>query len=248
MKIVVAGKGGAGKTTVSGTIARALSRSGRKVIALDADLNPMLGVTLGLGMDRTEELAGVRQALEDGEQEHEPTVEGMVDNFGADAPDGVRIVIASRMDRPGGGCACCGVSPDKLLRELAAEDRTVLGDLEAGVGVLTRMEAGSIDVVLVVTNSTVKALEVARRALETPVAREARVLVVANRVQSPEDVEIITATLGEEHELIEIPDDPVIAQADVEGMAPLDLDETSPGVRALIALGERLAADELVPA
>ena len=37
MKIVVAGKGGAGKTTVSGTIARALARAGNPVLALDAD-------------------------------------------------------------------------------------------------------------------------------------------------------------------------------------------------------------------
>src|SRR3954451_4212323 len=148
MKIVVAGKGGAGKTTVSGTVARALARNGRRVIALDADLNPMLGVTLGLGMDRTEALAGVRQALDDGEHDHEQTVEGMVDSFGADAPDGVRMVIASRMDKPGAGCACCGVSADQLLRELEGADRTVLGDLEAGIGVLTRMGAGTVDLVL----------------------------------------------------------------------------------------------------
>ncbi len=241
MKIVVAGKGGAGKTTVSGTIARTMARSGRRVIALDADLNPMLGVTLGLGMDRTEELAGVRQALQDGEQEHEPTVEGMVDNFGADAPDGVRVVIASRMDRPDGGCACCGVSADKLLSELEADDRTVLGDLEAGVGVLTRMAGGSVDVVLVVTNPTVKSIEVARRALDTAVAREGRVLIVANRVQTDADLDAIKA-VANGHEVVLIPEDPVIARADVEGIAPLDLDDRGPGVRALVALGNRLAA------
>lgn len=99
MKLVVAGKGGVGKTTVAGTVARALARAGHRVIALDADVNPMLGISLGAGPERTEALVGVRQALEAGEAEHEPTLEGFVDRCGADAPDGVRLVVASRIDK-----------------------------------------------------------------------------------------------------------------------------------------------------
>ena len=60
MKLAVAGKGGAGKTTVSGTIARVLARSGQTVLALDADVNPMLGISLGVGPEETERLAGMR--------------------------------------------------------------------------------------------------------------------------------------------------------------------------------------------
>jgi CO dehydrogenase maturation factor len=241
MKIAVAGKGGAGKTTVSGTIARALARSGHTVLAVDADVNPMLGISLGVGVDETERLAGVRQALQEGEVEHEPTVDGMVGSFGADAPDGVRLVVASRMDRPDSGCPCCGVTPDRLLRELEADDRTVLGDLEAGVGVLSRMEPGNVDVVLVVANPTAKSIEVARRAIETALARETRVLVVANRVSSDEELDAIREVLGE-HELVVVPEDAAIARADEEGLAPIDVDSAGPGVRALIGLSERLAA------
>ena len=99
MKIAVVGKGGAGKTTIAGTLARSLARDGHAVLALDADVNPMLGVSLGVGPDRTEALVGVRQALDEGAGEHQPTVEGMAEAFGADAPDGVRLVVASRLDR-----------------------------------------------------------------------------------------------------------------------------------------------------
>jgi len=244
MKIAVSGKGGAGKTTISGTIARALARSGHDVMAIDADVNPMLGISLGLGMDGTERLAGIRQELSESRADdaiHEHTVEGLIERFGEDAPDGVRVVVASRVDMPDHGCLCCGVSADRLLRDMEAGGRTVLGDLEAGIGVLTRMEHGSLDVVLVVANPTPKAIEVARRAAETAVARDIRVLVVANRVAGDEDLEAIREVLGE-YDIAIVPEDPVIAGADAEGLAPIDVDDTSPGVRAIIAIGERLTA------
>ena len=98
MKIVVAGKGGAGKTTVAGTLARTFARAGRDVVALDADTNPMLGISLGLGPEETDVLVAARQALEGGELEHEPTMEGIVERFGTDAPDGVRLVVCNRID------------------------------------------------------------------------------------------------------------------------------------------------------
>jgi CO dehydrogenase maturation factor len=48
MKLVVAGKGGSGKTSISGTMARSLARDGHKVLAIDADSNPNLALTLGV--------------------------------------------------------------------------------------------------------------------------------------------------------------------------------------------------------
>lgn len=95
MKIAVAGKGGSGKTTVSGTIARELARAGHSVLALDADTNPMLGISLGIGPEETYRMIAVRQGT-DAMPDHEHTVEGMIDAFGSDAPDGVRLVIALR--------------------------------------------------------------------------------------------------------------------------------------------------------
>ncbi len=239
MKIAVAGKGGAGKTTVSGTVARALARAGHPVLALDADANPMLGVSLGVGPEQTDLLLGVRQGLETGETEHEPTIEGMVARFGADAPDGVRLVVANRIDNNSPGCQCCGVSADQLLRELDDGERTVICDLEAGLGTIVRLAPGNADVVLVVANPTAKALEVARRAVEAA-ADKTEIIVLANRVRDEADLEAIRAVIPD-RELIVVPEDPTIARADRDGVAPIDLDPYSPGVKVLVALAERLA-------
>lgn len=240
MKIVVAGKGGVGKTTVSGTVARALARAGHPVLALDADVNPMLGVSLGVGAEQTDLLLGARQAVAAGEAGHEPTLEGVVQRFGADAPDGVRLVVASRLDVINPGCQCCGVNPENLVRDLEHGQRTVVCDLEAGLGTLERLEPGHADVILVVVNPTAKSLEVARRAIELTHDR-APIIVVANRVTCPADFELVRAAVGES-ELIVIPEDPVIVAADRDGHAPIDLDPDSPGVAALVALADRLAA------
>ena len=238
MKIAVAGKGGVGKTTIAGTLARSLARSGHDVLALDADTNPMLGVSVGVGPERTDLLVAVRQALQDGEVEHEPTAEGMEETFGTDAPDGVRLVVATRIDTFDSGCLCCGVSPDQLLREFEDENRVVICDLEAGVGTLMRLQEGQADLVVVVANPSAKSIDVARRALQIAETK-ASVLLVANRVGSPEDLETIRAALGRDPDIV-VPEDAVIAGADRDGEAPIDAGAGAPGVVAIRELAERL--------
>ena len=241
MKFAVAGKGGAGKTTVSGTIARALAQSGNTVLALDADVNPMLGISLGVGPEETERLAGIRQALQDGDMEHAESVNALVERFGANAPDGIRLIVASRIDGIDSGCACCGVTADGLLNELDGADRTVVCDLEAGVGTLTKMNEGAVDVALVVANPTAKSIEIARRAADAAVAKKARVIVLANRVRDEQDRTAIRSAF-EGHEVVEVPEDPAVMRADREGRAPIDVGAQEPGVSAIRSLGERLGA------
>jgi CO dehydrogenase maturation factor len=88
---------------VSGILARLLARSGREVIALDCDANPSLGISLGLTLERTEELAAIRQSLEDGGAEHAPGVEELLSRFGVEAPDRVRLAVVTKIDRPDPG-------------------------------------------------------------------------------------------------------------------------------------------------
>lgn len=100
MKIAVMGKGGVGKTTTTGTIARLMARQGLEVITLDCDANPNLGLSLGLSIEETERLAAVRQALDEEEEaEHAPTIPEVIERFGTWAPDQVRLVVVSKIDQ-----------------------------------------------------------------------------------------------------------------------------------------------------
>jgi len=100
MKIAVVGKGGAGKTTTSAVLARTLGRRGGPVVALDCDTNPNLGLSLGVGDDETERLLTLRDQVDDGEGEHEVTWAGIIDRYGTDAPDGVRLSVITRIEDP----------------------------------------------------------------------------------------------------------------------------------------------------
>lgn len=96
------GKGGAGKTTISAVLARTLARRGHEVVALDCDSNPNLGVSLGLGVTRTVELATIRQSLDAEEQDrgtqHAHDVEELFTRFGEVAPDGVRMAVVTKIE------------------------------------------------------------------------------------------------------------------------------------------------------
>ena len=56
MKIAVAGKGGVGKTFISGTLARLLARDGYNVIAVDADPNINTASSLGIPQEIVEKI------------------------------------------------------------------------------------------------------------------------------------------------------------------------------------------------
>jgi len=102
LKVAVVGKGGVGKTTIAGVVARSFADAGRAVVALDCDTNPNLGIALGVSPAETARLASIRESLGDG-GDHAPTPDEILDRFGATAPGGVRLAVVSRIDRPNPG-------------------------------------------------------------------------------------------------------------------------------------------------
>ena len=102
-KIAVAGKGGSGKTTVAGVLARLFADRGHDVLAVDADANPNLGISLGLGAARTYALVGTREALLPLGPAIASPMEDVVDRFASEAGDNIRILQVTKYDtfKPG---------------------------------------------------------------------------------------------------------------------------------------------------
>ena len=117
---------------------------------------------------------------------------------------------------------------------------TVIADFEAGVGTLTRLEEQKVDTVLVVVEATPKSIEVGLRAAQ--LAREKllqRVIIIANRVRHQGDIDTIMAAFPD-IEVVAVPDDPKIREADRYGIAPIDHAPDAPAVLALVGLAEQL--------
>lgn len=116
----------------------------------------------------------------------------------------------------------------------------VIADFEAGIGTITRLGEHKLDLVLVVVEATPKSIEVGSRAAD--LAREkslGRIIVVANRIRNEDDLAMICSAMPG-FEVVAIPDDRSIFEADRLGVSPLDLPDRGPAVHALVALAESL--------
>jgi CO dehydrogenase maturation factor len=246
MKIVVAGKGGSGKTTVTAVLARSLARRGREVIAIDADANPNLGFALGLGPATTDVLSIKNGLLDDHhghEHSHEHNIDEVIDQYAVSAPDGVRLLQTGTVERPSKGCLCCGSHAtvrDVFERVPAGGDHVVIADLEAGLNDLLWARPHGDDVVVLVVDSSRKSHEVARRV--AAVATElgvSRIEMVANRMESADDLNAVRSAFPEAS-ITDVPDDGSLRDADRQGSAALDVAPDSPAVKALVDFANRL--------
>jgi CO dehydrogenase maturation factor len=106
MKLAVAGKGGSGKTSISGTMARLLARRGHQVLAIDGDSNPNLALTLGIPLDRVDELPTLpRDLLERTETgvALTRTLEDVCASHSLAGPDGVTLLVMAHPRHAGTG-------------------------------------------------------------------------------------------------------------------------------------------------
>jgi CO dehydrogenase maturation factor len=111
MKVAVAGKGGSGKTTVAGTLARLLGRRGHTVLAIDADTNPNLGVTLGLSREAAASVQPIpREVMQEQVDARGQTVrtlgvphDAVIARYGVPAADNTTLLLMGRVSHGGAG-------------------------------------------------------------------------------------------------------------------------------------------------
>ncbi len=107
VKLAIAGKGGSGKTSISGTMARLLARSGQRVLAIDGDSNPNLALTLGIPPESMNDLPTLSRDLlrrtDEGMAELTQTLDEVCESHSVTGPDGVTLLVMAHPAHAGTG-------------------------------------------------------------------------------------------------------------------------------------------------
>ena len=209
MKIAVTGKGGVGKTTLSGMLTCLLASRGRQVVALDADPDANLASCLGVPVD--EPITPISEMTDLIEQRT-----GSKDNYGGyfkinprvdDIPEqfarhmgNIRLLVLGGVRQGGAGCICPATALIKALLShlVLARDGAVVMDMEAGIEHLGRATAQSMDALLVVVTSSPWSVETAHR-IKTLAGQVGlrRLFAVANGITDQAEIEPIRSRLGD---------------------------------------------------
>ncbi|WP_449246102.1 ATP-binding protein [Desulfarculus baarsii] len=245
--IAVAGKGGVGKTTVSGLLVRYLVEHGLKpVLAVDADSNSNLNEVLGLELNMT--LGEAREDMKKGQSQ------GMTKNLFIEMrvnqcleeAEGFDLIAMGRPE--GAGCYCAA---NHLLTasmdQLAGNYRFLVVDNEAGMEHISRVTTQRVDLLLVVSDPSRRSMTAAARVAELAkemgiLAGDAYLILSMVRGELAPELSAAAAEMGVELAGF-IPDDEALAQADLQGRPTSKLPADNPAVKAAFAI-----FDKVIPA
>ena len=169
MKIGVVGKGGVGKTTLSALLARSLADRGRRVLAVDTDSNPNLGLSLGLDPSATEALPTVPRSIVVGSR-GDLTVAELMADYAAVTPVGRVSDVGAAGDRGRGGMHLrrpCHRAQPAGRGPRHTRPTTPSSTWKAGIEHLSR-SGGTLahaDVLVLVMEPSLKAVITARRTI-----------------------------------------------------------------------------------
>lgn len=228
--MAIAGKGGAGKTTLAAALARHLASRGRAVIAVDADPDGNLASALGApGHALPEPIARMRDLILDrtGAKDEaggllftlNPKVDDLPGRFSVEVA-GVRLLVLGTVEWGGKGCMCPEGAVLKALLQhllLRVPDDVIL-DMEAGLEHMGRASARGVDAMITVVEPGMRSVQTAARiqALARQIGIR-RACVVLNKVHHAREEEILARAMPGQVVLGVLPFCPELASADLEG-------------------------------
>ncbi len=247
MKVAVSGKGGVGKTLIAAGLARGFAQRGLKTIAIDADSSPNLALTLGLSAEESRKILPISENKElvdsktstgySGVYKLSFTVDDIVREYSTATPFGVNLIVMGTVKAMESGCMCAPNAVIRaLLRHLIVDrNEAVVLDFEAGVEHIGRGTARQVDALLIVADSNLKSLEIAKHIHDLAAnAGMQNLYLVGNRIMNETQEEAVTrfAEKNGLSILTFIPFDAKVIEADTLGETPLKNEEIS-AVRAI---------------
>lgn len=247
--IALAGKGGTGKTTVASLLIHSLSSRVRgPLLAIDAD--PATNLHMALGVPTPETVGDIREEMSETTQAGQLGVSISRHDY---LTREVRMALEESvefdllaMGRPEGqGCYC---AVNHLLRQIIDEMgrpyEYIVIDNEAGMEHISRRTTRDVDLLLLVTDPTLRgvhtAAEMAKLAHELEVNVKSIELIV-NRVQDELPPPLQNAIDELELELaVLIPADENINRLDALGTPLVQLNGDSPAAKAVRTLTDRI--------
>lgn len=243
MKLAIAGKGGSGKTSISGTMARVLGRNGHRVLAIDGDSNPNLALTLGIPAERINDVPTLpRDLLRRGADGPEltKTFEEVRSSHSLEGPDNTTLLVMAHPapEEAGTGCLCSMHATVRTLIGASgdeAQDVTIL-DTEASPEQFSRGTTQHADGVLTVVEPYYKSMETGRRmaalALDLGIPE---IGIVANKVRDDHELEAVQEFAEANGLRIAgvVPFDGNMQEAERERRSPFDFNADAPAVGAI---------------
>lgn len=198
MKIMICGKGGCGKSTVTALLAKALKKHGKKVLVIDADesnlcLHRLLGAAQPeVMMDAMGGRQGTRERLkqaadhthDDDLFKDEMQLEDLPDECISES-DGIKLLVIGKITSFGEGCACMigGISKAVLSRLKERKDEIVLIDAEAGLEHFGRRVDSTCDLILCIVDPSFESIHMADRTVKLAEEAGVKAYFVLNKVE-----------------------------------------------------------------
>jgi CO dehydrogenase maturation factor len=262
LKIAVSGKGGVGKTTVAGILARLFGREGKNVLVIDADPDSNMASAIGVPKEKRKDIIPLSQMFDlieertgarpgqsyGGMFKLNPKVDDLVERFGIEGKDHVKLLVLGTISEGGGGCYCPENSLLKaLIKHLLLKEEILIMDMEAGIEHLGRGTAKSVDVLIIVVEPGLRSVETAGRikALAEDIEIK-KIVAVMNKVNNEEEVGLIRRELEKIgiHMAGVIPYNKGVIETDLMGVSPLDLEENADVMEALAGLKDFLMGEQ----
>lgn len=217
MKVMVCGKGGSGKSTVTVLLARALRAMRKTVLVVDADesnlcLHRLLGAPLPeVVMEAMGGRSGVRQQLQPTFSAEEAllaeslTIDSLPASCLAEV-DGIKLLVVGKIRAYGEGCACLvgSISKTILSRLRETDDEIILLDAEAGLEHFGRRIDALCDLVLAVIDPSYESIAMADRITHLAAEAGLETFYVLNKVE-PALRDAMSATLEAERIVATVP-------------------------------------------